>query len=98
MPQKDKKAYNAYMKRYVGNRYHEVMDEAKAHLGGKCVECGDAEELEFDHIDPSTKNFTIGKMWSVSKKRLEKELELCQLLCKPCHLDKGIAEGSFKGA
>lgn len=28
-------------------------------LGGKCVRCGATEDLEFDHIDPSTKVFAV---------------------------------------
>jgi len=37
-------------------------------LGGRCVRCGATEDLEFDHIDPSTKRFTISgglsKAWT----------------------------------
>jgi hypothetical protein len=28
-------------------------------LGGRCVRCGANEDLEFDHIDPSTKVFAV---------------------------------------
>jgi hypothetical protein len=38
-------------------------------LGGACVRCGATEDLEFDHIDPSTKVFAIcaglSKAWDV---------------------------------
>jgi hypothetical protein len=34
-------------------------------LGGKCARCGSAESLEFDHIDPSTKKFTISSVESL---------------------------------
>jgi 5-methylcytosine-specific restriction endonuclease McrA len=61
-------------------------------LGGKCVRCGDMEDLEFDHIDPSTKVFAIcaglSKAWDV----LVEEAAKCQLLCKPCHVAKGAED------
>lgn len=59
-------------------------------LGCKCKICGSTENLEFDHIDPSTKEFTICSKWSssVHKDKLESELKKCQLLCKQCHLLK----------
>jgi len=42
-------------------RYHERIGEALDILGGKCIKCGSLENLEFDHIDPSSKLFTISK-------------------------------------
>jgi 5-methylcytosine-specific restriction endonuclease McrA len=63
--------------------------EFKLLLGGRCVKCGSSERLEFDHIDPSEKSFTIGKLFG--RKRIEtlkEEVSKCQLLCKPCHIKK----------
>lgn len=61
-------------------------------LGGKCARCGAAEDLEFDHIDPSTKVFGVcaglSKAWDV----LVEEAAKCQLLCKPCHVAKGAED------
>lgn len=59
-------------------------------LGGKCVRCGSIEDLEFDHVDPSTK--TVRYIWSLSKARLDAEMSLLQLLCVPCHIQKTKAE------
>jgi len=63
-------------------------------LGGKCVVCGkeDADDLEFDHIDPATKSFNIASNWSRSWGDLQKELAKCQLLCTKCHDDKTLRE------
>lgn len=58
-------------------------------LGGKCKKCGSTENLEFDHIDPKNKCFTIGnKLVSRSIRHIEIELKKCQLLCNPCHKEK----------
>ena len=58
------------------------------YLGGVCVKCGATENLEFDHIDPATKSFDIGKNWSRSEKVIIAELAKCQLLCNSCHNKK----------
>lgn len=82
-----------YMRQYMARRYARRMAEATALLGGRCVHCGSTVDLEFDHIDPSTKEFVISqRMAGVSEKRLEAELKKCQLLCKSCHEEKSIGE------
>ena len=54
--------------------------------GKKCANCGSISDLVLDHIDPATKTIsTTGQIWGWSRKRLEAELALCQVLCKPCH-------------
>lgn len=57
-------------------------------LGGKCVHCGSTERLEFDHIDPTTKLFTIATNLGKRTKNLLPEIKKCQLLCKHCHCKK----------
>ena len=82
-----------YMRQYMGDRYARRMAWARDLLGGQCAHCGSAESLEFDHIDPSTKEFTIGqRMAGGSQKRIEAELAKCQLLCKSCHEEKSLGE------
>jgi 5-methylcytosine-specific restriction endonuclease McrA len=92
MPQKDREAYNAYMRKYMLRRYHERRRYAIKLLGGKCAKCGSRSKLEIDHIEPKKKSFSIGKLWSVSKKRFEAELRKCQLLCERHHSDKTLAD------
>lgn len=91
---KDKEKYNVYMREYMLKRYHERRAESLRILGGKCIQCGVTEELEIDHIDPKTKTFETGKVWSFSKERWLKELEKCQLLCKKHHKEKTILQTS----
>jgi 5-methylcytosine-specific restriction endonuclease McrA len=70
-------------------------------LGGKCAACGSTDDLEFDHIDPTTKDPLLrgkhrqGFPWSWAWKRIEIELTKCQLLCEKCHLTKTREQLSF---
>jgi predicted HNH restriction endonuclease len=57
--------------------------------GGKCTQCGYdkcQEALEFHHLDPSQKDFGLGKKglchtWPKAKAEAEK----CILVCSNCH-------------
>jgi len=55
--------------------------------GGECKCCGYnkcIEAMEFHHLDPKEKDFTIsGKSWSFEK--LKKEVDKCVLVCNRCH-------------
>ena len=81
----DKVAYNAYMRKNHLERYRHLRGKAINYLGGKCVKCGSTDSLEFDHIDPATKKFTIGNLLSVPIEDLYPELDKCRLLCAKCH-------------
>lgn len=80
---------NDEMNEYMKERYHKRRKRIIEGLGGECSECGKQEDLEIDHIDPETKSFAIGKkLASVSKDKLDAEVEKCQLLCRECHDQK----------
>ncbi len=57
--------------------------------GGKCSECGydkSVNALQFHHLDPEQKDFSIsGKSWSFEK--LKAEVNKCALLCANCHAE-----------
>lgn len=68
-----------------------------------CECCGFKAEhpcqLDLDHIDPKTKTYKgahkaydAGWSW----KRVERELSLCQVLCKNCHSLRTHKEGHWK--
>ena len=57
--------------------------------GGCCSKCGynkSMNVLQFHHLDPSKKDFTIGgKSWSYE--RLKEEVDKCILVCANCHIE-----------
>lgn len=55
--------------------------------GGKCEKCEYnkcIEALEFHHLDPSKKDFTISSH-SYSFERMKQEADKCILVCANCH-------------
>ncbi len=62
---------------------------AVAYKGGKCERCGYdrcMEALEFHHINPSQKDFSISnKGYTRSWKRVQAEIEKCVMICANCH-------------
>ncbi len=90
------KNYNS--KKYIKNisRSQSVVNWRKrtrreliGYKGGKCKICGYntcMEALDFHHLNPLEKDFTIsGKSWSFET--LKKEVDKCELLCRNCHTE-----------
>ena len=92
MANKDRIKYNAYTRVYMLSRYKRRMADTINFLGGKCVRCGTTEDLEFDHVDRTSKTWTIAKIYSYSDSKFFAELKKCQLLCKKCHNIKSITD------
>lgn len=81
-------------------RLNERKAKAIDLLGGKCVNCGSIERLQFDHIkrDRVDKQHTITIMInSTTWENVLVELKKCQLLCFPCHIQKSMAERGRTG-
>jgi 5-methylcytosine-specific restriction endonuclease McrA len=85
--------YRAYMREYMLARYHRRRLQAIEELGGKCAKCGSVEQLELDHIDALTKTMSLSRLHSASQTKWEAEIQLCQVLCHPCHLEKSNGIG-----
>jgi hypothetical protein len=81
--------------RVVGFRRRR-KEQAVEYMGGKCANCGYSrcvQALEFHHINPFEKDFTIsGK--TVSTEVLKQELDKCVMLCSNCH--KEVHAGLFE--
>jgi hypothetical protein len=77
---------NDYMKTYMKERRIKRRALLIKKLGSICSKCNSVEDLQFDHIDRSTKLFTLSgegldKKWET----VLDELAKCQLLCSDCH-------------
>lgn len=62
--------------------------ECVLYKGGKCERCGYNKclsALEFHHIDPNEKDFSISTSDRTSFDFLKPELDKCMLLCSNCH-------------
>lgn len=81
--------YNVEMNNYMKERYARRRGEWIVKLGGSCVQCGTTEKLEFDHIDPTTKEYSVARILSGgSEAKVSSEMAKCQLLCNEHHKDK----------
>lgn len=73
----------------VQARRDKIKALAVEHKGGKCEVCGYDKcigALEFHHLDPDEKEFTIsGSGHTRSLDRVLEEIEKCILLCANCH-------------
>src|SRR5665213_4211804 len=75
-----------YQREWVARRRADFFTDKQ------CISCGSTEQLQLDHIDPSTK--IDHKIWYWSQVRREVELAKCQVLCRPCHEAKTAIENS----
>lgn len=67
-------------------------------LGPCCVKCGSTENLQADHIDPTSKSFDIGSSGNRREAAIRAELAKCQRLCRPCHNYKTVDDRGFQHA
>ncbi len=61
-------------------------------IGRECIRCGSTEGIEFDHVDRSTKSFSVLTEWKRPLDELLEEVRKCQPLCKVCHQSKTSME------
>ena len=80
-----------YRRNWLLVRYRTTRNFLIGLLGGKCVKCFSMENLEFDHIDPTEKTFSIGERLTHPLESIIEEANKCQLLCHKCHLEKTLA-------
>lgn len=74
----------------VGRRRRKVKEILAAEAGGKCLLCGYDRclaALEFHHLDPKTKSFSLSRRGARSIARLRSEASKCVLLCSNCHAE-----------
>jgi hypothetical protein len=80
----------------VAERRRRVKRQLIAEGGGACALCGYdrcAAALQFHHVDPATKSFTLSREGVTrSLARAREEARKCVLLCAHCHAE---VEGGF---
>lgn len=92
------KMYTEEQKEYHRNYYHSKRrPELLALVGDSCKNCGKVDNLEFDHVEPELKSFSINSNMTASNEEVLEELKKCQLLCKDCHLQKTTEEQLSRG-
>lgn len=74
------------MAKYMANRRDTRRNELVNLAGGRCVECGSLDRLEFNHRNRNEKSFSLSgagldKSWAA----ILVELDKCDLLCYTCH-------------
>lgn len=83
---KNRPAANAIVQRHRDKKRAWLMDQKR---GKSCEFCGEADPccLDWHHMDPSQKEFTVSHMWSHSIRRevVEREIAKCILICANCH-------------
>ena len=90
---------NEYHREYQRKRYSQRRNAAIISLGGCCIKCGSQDDLQFDHVDPSTKSLEVGRMFSkYSQSAIDEEMEKCCLLCIGCHRSKSAIEATGQPA
>ncbi len=89
---KEKRTYKdrkEYLIKAVHARRKKVREMAVEYKGGKCEKCRYhrcIDALEFHHIDPDQKDFSIShRGYTRSWERVKAELDKCMILCANCH-------------
>ena len=70
-------------------RQRNIKIQCVNYLGKKCIRCdyNFPEAIDFHHIIPSTKSFSIGDSSLSFNDTLKAELRKCAALCKNCHAE-----------
>lgn len=91
---RNKKEPSVYCKSCTHNttidRQRNLKQQSIDYKGGKCCICGYANyngALDFHHIDPSKKEFSIARSHLTSFDKVKSELDKCVLLCRNCHAE-----------
>ncbi len=73
-----------------------LKQKAVDYKGGQCQECGykkNIAALDFHHLDPSQKDFSISDTRTKSFANIKPELDKCVLLCANCHRELHAVHG-----
>lgn len=96
---KNKKYSHAWCKSCLNKQTIKWQQERKIeainYKGGKCIKCGYnkyAGALDFHHLDPSKKDYSISRRKNCTLDTIKPELDKCILLCRNCHAELHFEE------
>ena len=72
----------------VLDRRKRIKEQAVEYKGGSCIICGYnrcISALEFHHLNPIEKDFSISEKYTINWKEIKLELDKCILVCANCH-------------
>jgi hypothetical protein len=93
----NKEKVKQYQSQYRQDNFDKLKEHRKEHDINKrkqmdayktpCAKCGERRlyVIDFHHIDPSTKSFTIGDSYRGNNDKIEEEIKKCVCLCSNCH-------------
>jgi hypothetical protein len=84
----------------VNIRRFALKEKCVQYKGGKCSKCGYDRciiALEFHHINPNAKEFTIAGRHCIKWSRIKEELDKCILLCANYHREEEFIVASANG-
>ena len=82
---------------HVKNFRKRTKEKSVEYKGGKCKICNYdrcVSALEFHHLEPSKKDFTLSQSMNIAWDKIKEELDKCILVCANCHRE--IHEGIIK--
>ena len=74
--------------RRIKNYRQKLKEDLVKYKGGECQICGYhkcLEALEFHHLDPAKKDFSISSSDVLSYDKMKEEVDKCILVCANCH-------------
>ena len=81
---KDIDKYNEYRKNDK-KKWKKKLTEYLESKKKPCLFCNSTEKIEFHHINPVEKEYTVTALVSCSYKRIDEEVSKCWCLCHSCH-------------
>ncbi len=98
--EKYKEVYRERAKKRHQEQREKFRQNILAYLKDKaCKSCGesDVRVLEFDHLDPYQKGFTISQAVKLNKSwdNVLTEIKKCQILCANCHRKRTCSQADW---
>lgn len=77
---------------FVTKYRRDIKQKLVEYKGGKCEKCGYDKciaAMEFHHLDPNQKDFSLSEAGNcISLEEAKREVDKCELLCCRCHREK----------